>query len=75
MRFAYYFSWYIGFCTELYLELHARLVAFGLFKRVEIKYVYKKKIIMRFIWRIAFLEFSGILIGYIILLPPEIVFL
>ena len=30
---------------------------------------------MRFIWRIPFLVFSGILIGYIILLPPEIVFL
>ena len=30
---------------------------------------------MRFIGRIPFLVFSGILIGYIILLPPEIVVL
>ena len=30
---------------------------------------------MRFIRRITFLVFSGILIGCIILLPPEIVFL
>ena len=29
---------------------------------------------MRFIRRIPFLVFSGILIGYIILLPPEIVY-
>ena len=43
MRFAYYLSWYDGSCTALYIELHARLVAFGLFKRVEIKYVYTKK--------------------------------
>ena len=31
--------------------------------------------LIRFIRRIPFLVFSGILIGYIILLPPEIVFL
>ena len=30
---------------------------------------------IRLIRRITFLVFSGILIGYIILLPPEIVFL
>ena len=30
---------------------------------------------MRFITRITFVVFSGILIGCIILLPPEIVFL
>ena len=29
---------------------------------------------MRFVRRIPFLVFSGILIGYIILLPPEIIF-
>ena len=33
MRFVYYFLLYIGSCTVLYLELHARFVAFGLFKR------------------------------------------